>query len=601
MPLIPGDTVHDRYRVQDLEAQGGMSAVYRAWDMRLEVSCALKELVPYPGMDERAQNQLRDQFLQEAQVLAELRHPNMPRVTDHFEYEGGVYLVMDFVEGRRLDEIIEEEGAIQVDRMLKWAQELVEALGYCHQKGILHRDVKPQNVIIAPDGSVKLVDFGLAKLLDIDDRRTRTVMRGLGTPEYAPPEQYDAEPGSTDERSDIYSLGATIYHALTGTPPPTATQRIVDPGLLKPVGHYVENINPHIDDAILQSLSLQPSQRFRTVDKMAEELFGHPAVKPASEPLEGGARRGRDAAPTVVLSHLRQMPPVYLWASAGGGLLIVLTILIVLSGNLPLGATAAPTLTATPTLAPPTATPSLTPTLTGTSTPQPTVITTPTDSASSTPTSTTQPSATSTSTPSATETATPSRTPTPDLTQTSQIACVFDVTLVGIRDPFGLSGYWFPNAVANFELVLQNSGTCPWPENTQLVLVSANDYAWPESWEVGTVGPGESVTIPIQLRAPGEPDVYRIVWQIELPDGERLSTEIARNLRVATPTPTATRPLPTPTLTPTRRPPAATATSTITPRPTFTPTPTDTPTPSLTPSITPTPTFTPRARGTSPP
>jgi serine/threonine protein kinase len=282
MPLSPGEVVVDRYRVDDLLAHGGMSAVYQAWDLRLETPCALKEMVPYPGMNEKALAQLREQFFQEAQVLREMVHPNMPRVFDHFEWDGNAYLVMDYVEGQALDGIIEEEGKIPLDILLGWARELFDALYYCHQKGVLHRDVKPQNVIITPQGTVSLVDFGLAKLTNIEDRQTRTVMRGLGTPEYAPPEQYDAETGSTDERSDIYGLGATIYHALTGTPPPTATQRIVDPSLLKPVAFYTSDVGEHISDAIVRSLSLQPSQRFRTVPEMAEAIMGTPVVRPSS-------------------------------------------------------------------------------------------------------------------------------------------------------------------------------------------------------------------------------------------------------------------------------------------------------------------------------
>jgi len=273
MPLIPGDIVDERYRVDDLLAYGGMSAVYRARDLRLDLPRALKEMVPYPGMDQAALAQLREQFFQEAQVLADLRHDNMPRVIDHFEWEGNAYLVMDFVAGQRLDAIIEEEGKIPLDVTLNWARELFDAVNYCHQQGVLHRDVKPQNVIITPKGEVSLVDFGLAKLMDVGDQQTRTVMRGLGTPEYAPPEQYDAVPGSTDTRSDIYGLGATFYHALTGTPPPTATQRIVDPNLLKPVRYYSDDVPEHIDGAIIKSLALQPDQRFQTVAEMAKTLF----------------------------------------------------------------------------------------------------------------------------------------------------------------------------------------------------------------------------------------------------------------------------------------------------------------------------------------
>ncbi len=422
MPLVPGDVVLDRYRVEDHLAPGGMSTVYRAWDSRLHVACALKEMVPYPGMDEKALAQLREQFLQEAQVLAELRHSNMPRVTDHFEYEDTAYLVMDYAEGQRLDTIIEENGKVPPDALIEWAKELFDALTYCHEQGVLHRDVKPQNVIITPEGEVMLVDFGLAKVLDIADRKTRTVMRGLGTPEYAPPEQYDAEPGSTDERSDIYGLGATLYHALTGTPPPTATQRIVDPGLLKPVSYYASDVDLHIDQAIMKSMALQPPQRFETVQEMAKVLFGPPVVKPSSKPLDSAAKGTTDPLATVTLAGAGRGNRQRVFAGVGGGVLVLAVVLfLVLQSDAWFGATATRTPTTTPTMTatgtatftpPPTLTPTETSTPRPTFTPTPSDTPTPTNTPTNTPTRTPHPTRTRTPTPTVTSTGTPTPTPT---------------------------------------------------------------------------------------------------------------------------------------------------------------------------------------------
>lgn len=409
MPLMTGDIIHDRYRIEDMLGQGGMSILYKAWDQRLKVHCALKEMVPYPHVEQQALAQLREQFMQEAQVLAELRHPTMPRVTDHFELENNVYLVMDLVVGQRLDEIIEEEGSIPQDILLGWARELIEALSYCHEQGVIHRDVKPQNVIITPAGQAMLVDFGLVKVVDINDRRTRTVMRGLGTPEYAPPEQYDAEPGSTDARSDIYALGATLYHALSGTPPPTATQRIVDPGLLKPISSYHNGVNQNVNDAIAKSLSLQPNQRFQTMDEMTAALLGQPMVKPASKPLGSGARSDSEPLGTITLSGTRRISRRRLWVVIGSGMLILLIISCALGGSLLQGASATATPTATPTF-----------TATGTPTTSATASPTATATATDTPTATTTdtPTATATATATGTPTRTPTRTPRPTRTPT---------------------------------------------------------------------------------------------------------------------------------------------------------------------------------------
>jgi serine/threonine-protein kinase len=410
MPLVPGDIVHDRYRIENpLASQGGMSAVYRAWDQRLNVYCVLKELAPYLNIDEKALAQLREQFLQEARVLAELRHPNMPRVIDHFEYQGNVYLVMDLVEGKRLDEMIAESDALSSNVILPWARELIEALSYCHEQNVIHRDVKPQNVIITPQGRAMLVDFGLVKVMDWEDRRTRTVMRGLGTPEYAPPEQYDAETGSTDVRTDIYALGATLYHALSGTPPPTATQRVVNPKLLKPLRHHQKDVNKQIEGAISKAMSLRPDRRFQTMDEMAKALFaqsesGRTGVLLARVPI-----RNPLGALSPLVAFLGGIPRLRVWATAVAMLAVL--IFVVGSSNLSLGAD----VTATPTFAPsPTATQTPTPTFTATNTP--------TSTSSPTATATNTPTPTLTMTPTATETPTPTpthtRTPTPTATET---------------------------------------------------------------------------------------------------------------------------------------------------------------------------------------
>jgi len=589
MPFIAGEVIHERYRIDDLLAQGGMSAVYKAWDLRLQVACALKEMVPYPGLEERALTQMQAQFLQEAQVLAELRHSNMPRVTDHFEDEGNAYLVMDYVEGQRLDTIIEEEGALPPETILDWARELLEALKYCHTNGIIHRDVKPQNVIITPEGRAMLVDFGLVKLLNMQDRRTRTVMRGLGTPEYAPPEQYDSEIGSTDERTDVYGLGATLYHALTGTPPPTATQRIVNPELLKPLRHYTNNIPQEIENAIVRSLALQPTQRFGTINEMAEALFGSPVVKPSSRPLGSGTQSSTNPLGTVVLARLRRVSGPLWWAGAGGVATVLTLMFFVLRGVLPLGgsetATPSPTIaiavatdTATPSPRPPTSTPTAT--------------WTPTSAPSRTPTATRTP----TMTPTPTET--PS--PTSELAGTTETTCTLDVELVEVKDPFN---FWYTLSFPIFDLILRNVGTCPWPEDTQLKLVSENPLNWQEQWEIGAVEAEAIITSTIQLVAPSTPQILTIVWQLEDPAEQPIGAPITYTLRIE-PRPTVT-PTPAPTSTPRLTPtsgssptqPTTPSTPSRTPTPGPTPTPTTVPTATDTPVPPPTPTFTPRPTG----
>jgi len=576
MPLIPGDIIQERYRIEDLLAQGGMSAVYRAWHLRLDVPCAVKEMVPYPGMDDRALTQLREQFLQEAQVLADLRHPNMPRVIDHFEFEGNAYLVMDYVEGQRLDGIIDDEGQIPADTLLIWARELLDALNHCHQNGVLHRDIKPQNVIVSPEREANLVDFGLAKLIDIKDRQTRTVMRGLGTPEYAPPEQYDAEPGSTDERSDIYGLGATLYHALTGVAPPTATQRIVDPSLLKPISVFVPDISPGVDQAITKAMALQPIQRFQSVPEMADALFGTPVVKPSSEPLGSGAPPSRDPLATVGMSSFRRGPRWRIWAGLGGGAVTLMLLFFLLRGGFASSAVA--TLTFTPT-ASVTAVPTRTATTTTTATSEPSPTAEASPTATSTPSATPQPTQTETPTDTHTPTSTPqpTATATAEDTATAGPVCTYEVE----SEVLTVFAYWWVSSPVSFVLELRNgnNSTCGWPDGTVLNLISDYGLDWQDSWTVGFVDIGDSTRLRIQIIAPRTPGIYPIVWQLVGPAGTAIGSEITYNLRVEIqPTPTTT-PTRLPTFTASPGPPAPSSTRTATPTP-ITPTvPTSPPTP----------------------
>jgi len=390
MPLVPGQVIHGRYRVIALlSSQGGMSAVYEVMDNTLNIRCALKEMLPYPGTSGSALPELREQFQQEARLLASLRHPNLPRVSDHFEEDGNAYLVMDFIYGRRLDEVVAQEGGLTEDEVLDWARQLIEALAHCHERDVIHRDVKPQNVIITWQGQAILVDFGLAKLVDPEDPHTRTVMRGLGTPEYAPPEQYDTKKGGTDPRTDIYSLGATLYHALAGAPPPTATERVVDPEILVPVRERRDDVSEVTDQVLMKAMALRPSYRFQSVAEMYQALFGSPLPTPVK--AESIAPSAMDTTLLVEPSKSNVFLP---WRGTSGlridrrlgvGLLAValvslVTIISLLAGQVRGGSvpTATATATTTPTVRAtmtathtPTATPSPTATSTASPTPRP--------------------------------------------------------------------------------------------------------------------------------------------------------------------------------------------------------------------------------------
>lgn len=272
MSLTTGQVLQNRYRVVALLGEGGMGAVYRAWDTRLEKAVALKEMVPQPGLDAATLAHLRAQFRQEALTLGKLSHPHLVPVTDYFEERGNDYLVMAYVEGESLAGRIEREGALPEAQVLVWAGQLLDALAYCHAQGVIHRDIKPQNVVIRPDGNAVLVDFGLVKLWDPSDPHTRTVVRGMGTPEYAPPEQWGAQGHHTDPRSDLYGLGATLYHALTGQAPPTASDRMVYPKQFRTPSELNGRVTPQVDAAISRSMTLAIDDRWTDARAMAHGL-----------------------------------------------------------------------------------------------------------------------------------------------------------------------------------------------------------------------------------------------------------------------------------------------------------------------------------------
>jgi serine/threonine protein kinase len=318
--LSKGTVLQNRYRIVSLLNKGGMGAIYRAWHLSLNMPVAIKEMVPKPGLDAKALNQLRQQFQREAAVLAHLSHPNLVRVIDHFEEASKVYLVMDFVEGESLGDLIEQKGALPEDEVLDWADQLLDALAYCHSEGVIHRDIKPQNVLIRPDGRAMLVDFGLVKLWDPNDPQTRTAMRGLGTPEYAPPEQYGTGPGHTSACSDIYGLGATLYHALTGQAPMPAGDRTT---ALVPFPS-VHDLNPQVSKktsaAISRAMELQVPRRFGSATEMRAALKNDSHALGGLARVAGTTRTTQVPGGIVGVATLALLVLVALWGMGGLGI-----------------------------------------------------------------------------------------------------------------------------------------------------------------------------------------------------------------------------------------------------------------------------------------
>ena len=280
VPLKAGEVLRGRYRVRRIIGQGGMGSIYLADDLRLEGrQCALKEVEHDRTLPQDMVREARDQFLREATVLARLDHPNLPKVSDFFSIGSRDYLVMDFVPGKDLRTLMlearQEDRFLMENEVLSWASQLCDALTYLHSQEppILHRDIKPSNLKVTPSGLLKLVDFGLVKLL-APGEVTITVLQGQGTAIYTPLEQYGGDSGHTDVRSDIYSFGATLYHLLTNQSPAEARDRFLNPENLLPPRSINNDISLRTERAILWAMSLHPDERPESIERFRQSLLG---------------------------------------------------------------------------------------------------------------------------------------------------------------------------------------------------------------------------------------------------------------------------------------------------------------------------------------
>ncbi|MCB0216413.1 MAG: serine/threonine protein kinase [Caldilineae bacterium] len=279
--IKPGTVLRGRYRVVELVGQGGAGAVYRAEDLRLPGRVtAVKEIRPEPGSSAEQRSQAQDQFRREASTLARLDHPGLPKVSDYFVREDVDFLVMDFVEGPDLRQLVEEARArgefLPEAQVLDWASQLVEVVRYLHGQAppVLHRDIKPANIKLVDGTRIKLVDFGLVKPMDPQDPRTLTVARGLGSLPYTPLEQYAGDTGHTDVRADIYGIGATLYHLLTGRLPVTAQERFLMPNALARPRRLNPDISARVEGSILVAMALHPDKRPDSVEALGSLLAG---------------------------------------------------------------------------------------------------------------------------------------------------------------------------------------------------------------------------------------------------------------------------------------------------------------------------------------
>ncbi len=277
--LPPGTVVHERYRVVAPVGHGGLGTVYQVTDIlfgRANVY-ALKEQW---DQSESA----RKQFAREGAWLKALNHQHIPRVSEYFEWNGRLYLVMDYVDGENLEQKLANAGGRPLPefQVLTWVIPICDALQYMHSRvpPLIHRDVKPSNIIVTPSGHPVLVDLGIAKEHAPGLSATATFVRKAGTEGYAPPEQY-ASAGQAGPWSDVYGMGATLYHLLTTQIPPTAVERVALDAMLRNPRELNLSVSPAVDAAIMRALAIRPQDRFRSMVEIQRVLESARQAAPA--------------------------------------------------------------------------------------------------------------------------------------------------------------------------------------------------------------------------------------------------------------------------------------------------------------------------------
>lgn len=261
-----GTVLGGKYEILKKIGQGGMSIVYVAMDTRLNKQWAVKEIKQNPKQDTRT---LLKGLQMEANILKMVDHPVLPRIVDIINYNGTVFVVMDYIEGRPLSEVLKLEGAQPQEKVIEWAKDLCSALDYLHSMDppIIYRDMKPSNIMLKPDGKVKLIDFGTAKEFDVESLADTTA---LGTRGYAAPEQFGDARGrgihKTDARTDIYSLGATLYHVLTGKNPSEP------PYVIKPIRDWDPSLSSGLEKIINKCTMPNPEDRYQSCTELIYDL-----------------------------------------------------------------------------------------------------------------------------------------------------------------------------------------------------------------------------------------------------------------------------------------------------------------------------------------
>jgi tRNA A-37 threonylcarbamoyl transferase component Bud32 len=301
-----------RYRIERLLAEGGMGRVYEARHTQLDQRLALKEMVPADVANPQAVQEAQTLFLQEGRMLCQLRHPNLPVVHDAFSEAGRLFLVMDFIEGETLEAVQVRRGPIPEPEVRRWLGQLCDVLDYLHNRRppVIFRDLKPANMLLQPDGTLKLIDFGIARLFKTGQAHDTT---SLGTEGYSPPEQYGR--GQTDARSDIYALGKLAWSLLTGQDPAREPGGIFK---VRPARQLVPAVSPMLDALLQRAVAIDPDQRPASTAEFRQILLQGPApTAPTAPPAAASPTPAYQPAPTYQPTPIpASLPPLIPHATA---------------------------------------------------------------------------------------------------------------------------------------------------------------------------------------------------------------------------------------------------------------------------------------------
>ncbi|MEW5941782.1 MAG: serine/threonine-protein kinase, partial [Chloroflexota bacterium] len=302
----------DRYHILEQLGEGGMAIVYKAYDTRLERDVALKVIRTEKLTLETMSRSLK-RFEREAKSLGKLTHPNIVPVSDYGEYEGKPYLVMPYLPGGTLKQKMGKP--IPWQEAVQMLLPIAEALDYAHDQNMIHRDVKPSNILLTQRGQPMLTDFGIAKILDLEETQELTgTNAAVGTPEYMAPEQATAKP--VDKRADIYSLGVVFYEMATGRKPFTADtpmavliKQATEP--LPPPRKFVPNLPEAVEKVLFKALAKDRENRYQTMEEFVAGLKGMSAEKLVSKPtpVPASAPPPREVPETPTIKDVQPVLP----------------------------------------------------------------------------------------------------------------------------------------------------------------------------------------------------------------------------------------------------------------------------------------------------